>query len=42
MRAVASPPPDYYSPSPRIRMPGYESTTYVGATDGFRPRSSMR
>jgi hypothetical protein len=44
MRAVPPPPVeyDYYSPTPRIRMPGYDTTTYVGTNDGFRPRSSMR
>jgi hypothetical protein len=42
LRAVPSPPVDSYSPTPRIRMPGYETAPYVSSNDGFRPRSSMR
>jgi hypothetical protein len=42
LRPVPSPPGDYYSRAPRIRMPGYETTPYVGTSDGFRPRTSMR
>jgi hypothetical protein len=42
MRAVPSPPGDIYTATPRIRIPGSETTQYIGSNDGFRPRSSMR
>jgi hypothetical protein len=42
LRAVPSPQVDSYSSTPRIRMPGHETTPYVSSNDGFRPRSSMR
>jgi hypothetical protein len=40
LRAVSS-PPQPGDPMPRIRVPGYD-VPQTAATDGFRPRSSMR
>jgi hypothetical protein len=41
LRAVPSPEP--LSPTPRIRIPGYDAAPpTVGSYDGFRPRTSMK
>jgi hypothetical protein len=41
LRAVPS-PPDPYSSTPRIRLPGYAEPASVSSNDGFRARTSMK